>query len=93
MSTAAIEPRRGRINSAPASVSGEVLIGVPAMCQRLGGIGRSTFSRMRAEGKILNPVSLGRKATWLASEVDEWLRAGAPSCDVWEKMKRSRAKT
>jgi len=58
---------------------------------KLLGISRSQFFKLHAMGKLPRPLRLGARAPrWLVSELKEWLAAGAPPRDVWERMKSAK---
>lgn len=42
---------------------------------------------MHSAGKIPKPVRLGRCVKWIRQELEDWLAAGAPSREQWEKQK------
>ena len=53
------------------------------------GVSRSQFWKLHSGGKVPLPVYLGAKAPrWIASELTEWLAAGAPDRLAWEKAKK-----
>ena len=43
---------------------------------------------LHASGRLPTPLFLGRSRRWVVSEIQEWLRAGAPSRELWEQHKR-----
>lgn len=57
--------------------------------QTAGLLGVSTrhLWAMNSAGKIPKPVRLGRCVKWLRQELEDWLAAGAPSREQWEKQK------
>src|SRR5689334_4836103 len=53
------------------------------------GIGRAQVWKLHASGKLPLPVYLGSKAPrWRASELRDWIQAGAPDRQTWEKQGR-----
>jgi predicted DNA-binding transcriptional regulator AlpA len=55
------------------------------------GISRAQFFKLHSEGRMPLPVRLGPRAPrWLVSDLKEWLAAGAPSRDAWERMKSAK---
>ncbi len=46
-----------------------------------------TVRGLDAGGKLPSPVRLGGSVRWVVSEIEEWLRAGAPDRATWETMK------
>jgi predicted DNA-binding transcriptional regulator AlpA len=56
------------------------------------GIGRSTWFKLAASGRTPLPVRLGmRRPVWVISELEEWLRAGAPDRAAWQRIKKNSA--
>jgi predicted DNA-binding transcriptional regulator AlpA len=52
------------------------------------GISRAQLWKLHAAGKLPQPVYLGSKAPrWRASELREWLAAGAPDLQTWQRMR------
>ena len=57
------------------------------------GISRAQWHRLYSAGRTPLAIRLGkRKPVFLIGELESWLRAGAPSRDVWEKMKQSESR-
>jgi predicted DNA-binding transcriptional regulator AlpA len=56
----------------------EFVLSERQVCERLGGIHRSTLRHWVANGEFPKPIRLsskpGGKVGWLASSVDAWLR-------------------
>ncbi len=53
------------------------------------GISRAQWYKLFNSGRTPLPVRLGtRRPVYLISELDSWLRAGAPPRDRWERLKR-----
>lgn len=42
---------------------------------------------LHASGRLPRPIRLGRAVRWSADELRDWLAAGAPSRDAWERAK------
>ena len=54
------------------------------------GISRAQLWKLHASGKLPLPVYLGSKAPrWLAEELSDWLKAGAPDRATWLKLRES----
>jgi predicted DNA-binding transcriptional regulator AlpA len=52
------------------------------------GISRGQWYKLAAAGKTPLPVRLGtRRPVYLISELDAWLRAGAPRREVWQTQR------
>jgi predicted DNA-binding transcriptional regulator AlpA len=57
---------------------------------RLLCISRAKVFELHSRGRLPLPVRLGgRCPRWIVSELHEWLKAGAPHIEVWEKCKGS----
>jgi predicted DNA-binding transcriptional regulator AlpA len=55
------------------------------------GISRAQFWKLHAAGKVPQPVYLGTKAPrWRASELRDWLAAGAPDLLTWQRLQGAR---
>ena len=54
------------------------------------GVSLRHIRRLDAIGKLPKPMRLGGAVRWLASEINEWLEAGAPSREEWEARKAVR---
>lgn len=57
---------------------------------RLAGLGRSTWHRLRAAGKVPPPVKLGRSCRWRRAEIVAWIEAGCPDAKIWAAMQGRR---
>ena len=57
-----------------------------AQAASLCGVGRSTWWRLHASGRVPSPVKLGSSTRWKAAEIRAWVDAGCPSRDRWEAM-------
>jgi predicted DNA-binding transcriptional regulator AlpA len=56
---------------------------------RLAGIGRTTFHRLRAAGKVgPQAVRLGRAVRYRREEVISWIAADCPDARTWAAMLR-----
>jgi predicted DNA-binding transcriptional regulator AlpA len=52
------------------------------------GISRGQWYRLAASGKTPLPVRLGtRRPVYIITELDAWLRAGAPDRATWLRMR------
>ena len=41
-------------------------------------------------GRVPRPIRLGRCVRWRAEDLENWLAAGAPTRDVWERDQQER---
>jgi predicted DNA-binding transcriptional regulator AlpA len=54
------------------------------------GISRGQWYRLAASGKTPLPVRLGtRRPVYLIGELEDWLRAGAPDRQTWQRMRQA----
>ncbi|MCA8999713.1 MAG: hypothetical protein KDA80_22140 [Planctomycetaceae bacterium] len=70
----------------PANDCDPQTLDTPALAKRLSCSVRH-IATMDKEGGLPRPVRLGKLKRWVASEIDEWLKAGAPSRKEWEARK------
>jgi excisionase family DNA binding protein len=42
---------------------------------------------LNSSGRLPRPIRLGRAVRWSMSEIEDWLTAGAPTREQWEKMR------
>jgi predicted DNA-binding transcriptional regulator AlpA len=69
-------------------IDSETDVLTPADAAKLLRVSRATFFKMDSAGKIPLAVHLTpRCPRWLRSELLDWLAAGAPSRQEWEKLK------
>jgi hypothetical protein len=54
--------------------------------------GLRTIRTWDAAGVLPRPLTIGGKKVWLLREIIDWLRAGAPRRELWERMKSASAK-
>jgi predicted DNA-binding transcriptional regulator AlpA len=58
--------------------------------QQLGkllGLSKRTIYRRDSSGQLPRAVRIGRAKRWLVDEIREWLKAGTPSREDWERSK------
>lgn len=55
------------------------------------GIGRTLFRGLNSQGRIPKPIKLGRRKLWSRQELADWIAAGCPPRDKWERMKKAGA--
>jgi predicted DNA-binding transcriptional regulator AlpA len=56
----------------------------------LVGISRAQWFKLFSSGRTPLPVRLGtRRPVYLISELEDWLRAGAPDRQTWLKLRRA----
>lgn len=53
----------------------------------LFGLGRSTWLKLQAAGRIPRPRRLGRRVLWDTAELRAWWEAGAPAREAWDAMR------
>ncbi len=54
----------------------------------LVGLGWRTWQKLDAAGEVPQAVTIGRSRRWIVSELERWLRAGAPLRPRWECLER-----
>ena len=57
--------------------------GAAAFC----GIKRSAWYKLRTQGRVPIPITLGRRVVWVIAELQAWLCAGAPPADRWTLLR------
>lgn len=63
----------------------------PKDAAALLGISRAQLCKLHAAGKLPLLVRLGTKGTrWRVDELREWLAAGCPDRETWERMRKGR---
>jgi predicted DNA-binding transcriptional regulator AlpA len=67
----------------------------PALVDDVGagqvlGVSRATVHRLRATGRLPEPIRLGRLVRWRVAELRAWAAAGCPSVERWEGMRDAR---
>ena len=62
------------------------LLSAKTVGQKLSLSKRQIF-RLSACGKFPKPLKIGGSVRWIASEIENWLAAGAPDRRTWEAMK------
>lgn len=43
--------------------------------------------RLDSSGRLPKPLKLGKKTVWALDELRNWLAAGAPRREIWERQK------
>jgi excisionase family DNA binding protein len=62
----------------------------PSEAARLVGTTKSSLYRLLHAGGFPPPLKLGlRQPRWLTTELEAWLKAGAPSAGQWALLKAS----
>ena len=52
---------------------------------RLLSVSPRTVGSMRSTGRLPAPVRIGRRVLWRRAEIVEWIDAGCPSRDAWDR--------
>lgn len=56
-------------------------------------ISRAQFMKLHAVGKVPMPVRLGTRAPrWRVAELSDWLDAGCPDRQTWDRMRAAQEK-
>lgn len=58
-----------------------------AQAARMCGIGRTCWLGLVNAGRAPAGIRLGKRVVWRIADLDDWLAAGAPSRDQWERKK------
>ncbi len=54
---------------------------------RMHAIGRATWWKLHASGRVPAPIRLGRRTLWRRAELEAWVSAGAPPRERWELLR------
>jgi predicted DNA-binding transcriptional regulator AlpA len=57
---------------------------------RMVGISRSSWLALVSAGRAPGGIRLGRRVVWRVGELSDWLEAGAPARDAWERQRKSK---
>lgn len=77
------------MSDAQVAVAANQLLNAKALGQILALSKRQIF-RLNSCGKIPKPIRIGGAVRWSASEISDWLAAGAPDRKTWEARKEVR---
>jgi predicted DNA-binding transcriptional regulator AlpA len=55
---------------------------------KLLDIGERTLWRYWNSGRVLKPIKIGNAVRWNAVELRQWVEAGCPRHERWEKRRR-----
>jgi predicted DNA-binding transcriptional regulator AlpA len=59
-----------------------------AAASRLYGVSRTSFYQLRALGRVVRPIRLGKRIVrWRVREIKMHIEAGCPPVDRWELLK------
>ena len=74
--------------STRSAAASEVVLAYSAkqLAEKLG-LSERSIRRMDTTGELPAPVRLRTRVKWRASEIEDWLAAGAPGREAWEKMR------
>jgi predicted DNA-binding transcriptional regulator AlpA len=79
----------GSGDGTPCESSDTLAASAGALSRRLG-VSVRHIRRMHSAQKLPRPVRLGRSVRWPAGEIADWLRAGAPDRERWERVRTAR---
>ena len=54
-------------------------------------VGRTHLYKLHSSGRVPLPVHLGKSIRWNRPELEGWVRAGCPTRDKWEQIKKRTA--
>ena len=63
------------------------LLSITGVSQLLG-VSRSQVKRLRASGRLPDPIRLGGRVLWRVDEIDAWVQAGCPAASKWRTMRK-----
>lgn len=69
------------------SPTSPMLLNIAGVSQLLG-VSRSHVKRLRASGRLPDPVRLGHRVLWRVDEIDAWVQAGCPAASQWRTMRK-----
>lgn len=75
------------MKTTPADSSDRLAVPAAAVAKLLNISERHLWA-LHSTGRIPRPIRLGRAVRWSVVELHEWLAAGAPSRDAWERPER-----
>lgn len=78
---------RRKVPDAPESVPDGVATLSAAQAAEFYGVSRSLWWKLHAASQLPDPIRLGRRVLWLRSELDAWVRHGAPSRERWRAIR------
>lgn len=73
-----------------AAAGGGLFLNAKALAREMGCSLR-TLRRHELEGKVLEPIRMGRTKKWAITEVVAWIEAGCPNSRNWAWMRRRAA--
>jgi predicted DNA-binding transcriptional regulator AlpA len=79
----------GHMNTASTPIDQPTLLLTPRVAAKLLSVSRAQLFKLHSSGKLgPMPVYLGSRAPrWVRSELEEWLRAGAPCRQTWQALR------
>ena len=72
------------LNDSGTAVLPEPLLFDAALLARLTSRSVRSIWRDLAAGRLPRPIRLGGSVRWRRSDVESWIAADCPSCEVWE---------
>jgi predicted DNA-binding transcriptional regulator AlpA len=55
---------------------------------RMCGIGRTLWLDLKNAGRVPTPIRLGGRVLWNTEELREWSRAGCPTQERWQQLRK-----
>lgn len=59
-----------------------MLLSITSLSELLG-VSLSHVKRLRASGRLPDPVRLGGRVLWRVDEINAWVQAGCPAATKW----------
>lgn len=71
--------------------NGDALLLSAAKAAGLLGVSRSLFYGLHSSGRLGPlPIKLGSRSLWRRAELAEWVRAGCPGREQWQRKKNEK---
>jgi hypothetical protein len=64
-----------------------VAVDARGLGELLGGLSQSFIHKLRAAGRLPEPITLGSRVLWPVFEVECWTLAGAPPMEKWKAVR------
>ena len=74
------------MSDAQVAVTTNQLLNAKALAQILA-LSKRQIHRLDSSGRLPIPIRIGGAVRWSASEISDWLAAGAPNRTAWEARK------
>jgi predicted DNA-binding transcriptional regulator AlpA len=82
---------RAQPSARPEPQAREQRLGDRRLVAKVLGLSVSMVAKLDVSGRLPAPLHFGRAVRWDLTELDDWIRAGAPNRDRWNTI-RGRAR-